>query len=117
METLPPITRGDYEEIEFVAEGPDGNPLDLDDKVIRFSAKRELTSSTLVVTKHSETEGHIEVTNAAEGEGKVILTGHEAGILNIQEDTMLACDIEVTDAQGRPATTRFMLPLEVDVSN
>src|SRR5215203_2492746 len=116
MQTLDPIVRGDYEEIEFVAEGPDGSALNLTGKVIRFTAKRELTTPTVVATKYSETAGNIEVTNAAAGEGKVILTGDEAGILNLQEDTTLACDIEVTDAQGRSATTRFMLPVEVDLS-
>ncbi len=116
METLPAITRGDYEEIEFVAEGPDGNALNLNGKVIRFSAKRELGSPTVIATKNSEIAGHVEVTNAAAGEGKVILTGMEAGVLNIQEDTTLFCDIEVTDATGRSATTRFKLPVEVDVS-
>jgi len=116
MDTLDSITRGDYEEIEFVVEGPDGEPLNLDGKVIRFSAKRSLTTPTVIVTKTSEIPGHVEVTNAAAGEGKVILTGDEAGVLNIQEDTKLVADIEVTDSQGRSATTRFMLPVEVDLS-
>lgn len=116
MDTLEAITRGDYEEIVFVAEGSDGNPLNLNGKVIRFTAKRDFTSPTIVLTKNSAIPGQIAVDNAAAGEGRVILTGEEPGVRNINEDTTLACDIEVTDAQGRPATTRFMLPLEVDVS-
>lgn len=116
METLSAITRGDYEEIPFTATGADGNPLNLTGKTIRFSAKRDYSSASTIISKSSENAGEVEVTDAAAGEGKVILTGTEAGVLAMKQDSTLVCDIQVTDSQGRAATTRFKVPVEMDVS-
>lgn len=116
MDTLGAITRGDYEEIPFTATDAAGAPLNLTGKTIRFTARRDYSAATAIISKSSAVAGEIEVTNAAAGEGKVVLTGEEEGVLAMRQDKRLVCDIEVTDGQGRPATTRFWLSVEMDVS-
>ena len=120
LDTVEPVTRGDYEEIRFELTEPD--PVDPDNPgpqnitgwTLRFGAKFDLSDTTYVVTKTSADPTQIRVDDATNGVGHIILQPPD--LQDVTYETTLICDLEASDAAGKPFTTRFRLPVEMDVS-
>lgn len=119
--TVDPVIRGDREKIKFELMKAKENPTDPDEPqsisgwTLRFTAKEYLEADTYLVRKLSGTPGDFEITDALNGVGYVILKPTDLTALNYE--TTLICDLEATDVEGNPFTTRFYLPVELDVSN
>jgi hypothetical protein len=117
---LDPITRGDREKLFFQLmqakeneEDPD-EPQSISGWTLRFGAKLDLSDSTYIVQKNSATPGHFEIEDATQGTGYIVLA--PADLQGVTYETTLICDLEATDIEGNPFTTRFRVPVELDVS-
>lgn len=113
LETTDPITKGDHEEIEFVLNKPDGSPRNLSGYTVLFGAKFDLSDAVVNMPKSSANVGEIEITNAVSGVGKVLIEKEDTDFITY-EATLIAALVAV-DSQGREATTRFKLPVELGV--
>lgn len=114
--TLDPIMRGDYERIGFQIMRKDNPelPQDITGWTLKFGAKTDLSDSTVLIQKDSNVPGHFEITDPSAGVGDIIIQPADtAGITYAQT---LICDIQATNTEGQPSTTRFYLPVELDVS-
>jgi hypothetical protein len=118
---IDPLIRGDDEEIGFKIfepgedpEDPLATPQNLSGCTIRFSAKRDLSDASPLITKSSTNPAQISIDNASEGEGTIYIAA--ADLVGQTYETVLICDVEVTDAGGKRYTRRFKAPVELDVS-
>lgn len=118
--TLDPVTRGDREKIFFQLmqakeeETDPDEPQSISGWTLRFGAKLDLSDSTYIVQKSSTTPGHFQIDDATQGTGWIIM--QPADLQAVTYETTLICDLEATDIEGNPFTTRFRLPVELDVS-
>lgn len=118
--TLDPVTRGDREKIFFQlmqakedVNDPD-EPQSISGWTLRFGAKLDISDSTYIVQKSSATPGHFQIDDATQGTGWIIL--QPSDLQAVTYETTLICDLEATDVEGNPFTTRFRLPVQLDVS-
>lgn len=116
--TLDPVTRGDYERIEFSATAPGGGPFV--PASVAFGAAEKRFSGPVVVLKNTtdDPEGFELDTGETDDEGnpiyRVIL--QENDLAAVTRETVLACDVVLHDAEGRDSTTRFYLPVHLRVT-
>lgn len=117
LPVVDPVMSGDYEEIEFWVEkkGQPGIAQDITGYTFRFGAKSDLTDATPLLTKDSTVAGHFTIINAVGGHAKINIL--PADLADVQFEATLICDVQATDPQGRPSTTRFKLPVLVDVTS
>jgi len=116
LPTVDPITRGDYERIAFTVEkkGQPGVPQDLSGYTLKFGAKDDVSTVTPLMVKDSTVPDNFEIIDAAAGRAAVIIQPEDTQGFTFEQT--LICDIQVTDSNGRPATTTFRLPVKLDVS-
>ncbi len=116
LPTTKPITRGDYERIRFQVGQKEAPELaqDLTGWHIRFGAKEFLEADVLLIEKDSDVAGDIDIPDPTTGEGFVVINPEDTE--GITYEFMLVCDIQATDPIDRPATTKFLVPIELDVS-
>jgi len=111
-----PILRGDYEKVRFVVMKEDGSgPLDITGWHFRFGAKTDLSDTTPLIIKDSDTAGNFDIVDPANGMGYIVFEGDETADTVTYELTLI-CDIQGTDQAGKATTGRFLLPVELDVS-
>lgn len=113
---LKPILRGDYERVFFQIRQKD-NPEQAQNITgwhLRFGAKEFLEARNLLIVKDSNNPGEFDITDPENGSGFIIINPEDTASMTY-ELTMI-CDIQATDLQGRPATTKFKLPVRLDVS-
>jgi hypothetical protein len=118
--TVEPVLRGDYERIRFdlmqakeLPTDPD-TPQNISGWTLRFSAKFDLSDATPIVTKSSDVPGDFEILDATAGSGYIIL--QPSDLAGMTYETTLICDLQATDIEDKPFSTRFYLPVELDVS-
>lgn len=115
-----PVMRGDYERIRFdltqAQESPEDplEPQNISGWTLRFGAKIDLSDSTYVVQKNSDVAGDFEIEDAALGAGYIVLQPDD--LAGVTYETTLICDLQATDVEGKPFSTRFYLPVVLDVS-
>ena len=122
--TLDPMWRGDYRVIEFVIDEPDPanpgsrRPRNITSDTFRFGAKKKLQETTPLFTKTSATGGGITKTVPASGKGEIEIFASDTATIAMSRDFSLECDLEGTPSGSppKPYTTRFRLPLRLDVS-
>jgi hypothetical protein len=114
--TLDPVLRGDYERIRFQlmqAEDEEA-PQNISGWTMRFGAKLDVSDTAYIVQKTTDTAGHFEIADATQGLGYIVLQPDDLD--GVTYDTTLICDLEATDVSGKPFSTKFYLPVELDVS-
>ena len=110
------LIRGDYEEIDFEVKDPDGSARDISTDTFVFTAKKDITKTTIYLSKSSTEEDEIIKTDAANGLGKVVIQPEDFALL--QEDTTFICDVRgivITDDQ-KPYTSLFKVKVKLNVS-
>ncbi len=115
MANLGTITRGDTEVIDLTIKNADGTARNITTDTLKFTIKLSPYSGGYVVQKLS-TGGSpgIVKTNAATGLAQVTLL--PADLTGLTKEQTLYCDVEVTDAAAKVATTLHTLQFQLDIS-
>jgi hypothetical protein len=114
--TVDSITRGDYEEIRFELHQPDStDPQNITGWTLRCSAKFDLSDAEAIFTKSSDEVEEIRVDNASLGIGHIVIQPTDLETA-ITYETTLICDLEAVDPDGKKFTTRFKMPVDLDVT-
>ncbi len=112
MANLGTITRGDTEVIDLTIKNADGTARNITTDTLKFTIKLSPYSGGYVVQK---TVGSgIVKTNAATGLAQVTLL--PADLTGLTKEQTLYCDVEVTDAAAKVATTLHTLQFQLDIS-
>ncbi len=109
-ETLESIKRGDTEYLYVTITKPeDGTPQDITNNRLVFEARLVKTDVSPFLIKTSDLGGGIEKTNALNGEATITINKED--MLPLIKNTTLHCQLSSIDAQGRPNTILFKLPV------
>lgn len=119
--TVDPVTRGDYERIEFTVMQAKENETDPDVPQnitgwdLRASGKFDISDTGYVFQKSSNVAGDFEIEDATAGKGFIVIMPDDLDAVTYE--TTLICDLEAMDISGKPYTTKFYLPVELGVTN
>ncbi len=113
------VTRGAYHEISFWIDDPDPVtpgvrvPRNITNDDLTFIAKRDVNSSSAVLTKTTAVGGDIEIVDGPEGEGKVVIWPED--LENFRSATILVCAIvgEPSGTPVKPYIADFGLKVQV----
>lgn len=104
------IKRGDAEALTVVITEPGtDDPHDITNERLVFEARLNKNDVEPIVTKTSDADGGITKTNAVEGEAQITIDKED--FLSTTKNVSLACQLSSIDAQGRPNTILFKVPL------
>lgn len=114
LPTLAPVMRGDYERIRFEWKTAAGAAQNITGWTFKFTAKLDMSDSTAVLQKDSSMPDNFDIENAELGIGYIIIQSDD--LASISYETTLICDLQATDPSGKAVTTRFKLPVEMDIT-
>jgi hypothetical protein len=112
MANLGTITRGDTEVIELTVKNPNNSPRDITTDSIKFTLKKSKYDAVPILQK--TVGAGIVKTDTASGLAEVTIDPPD--LVGLAREQTLHCDVEITDAVGRVATTLHTVNFILDVS-
>ena len=111
---LSPVTKGDYETIEFTALDAGGN--DFVPSRVALGIAVKYGRAPVVAKNTDDDPADFDLATGetdAEGHALYRVVLREDDLAAITKEGNLACDLVLEDAAGRDSTTRFLLPVRL----